>query len=141
MLAKLFATPARLSGLARPTAPSWRRPGRGEAEQFFLPHLFDPLRFGNTKLVNWIVSPGHDTVKVEDRQFSAQMVAYQTARAVRGAGLIVISAASVDESARHTTHVLMADDDSRGPGFGAVIEALAPCGCPVFGRISIWAMR
>ena len=80
------------------------------------PRLFSPLRIGPTTIGNRIVSSGHDTVMAVDGKVSDQLIAYQEARAAGGAGLIVIQVAGIHPSARYSSHVLMADDDSCVPG-------------------------
>jgi 2,4-dienoyl-CoA reductase-like NADH-dependent reductase (Old Yellow Enzyme family) len=106
----------------------------GQARPDF-PHLFSELGVGGVVLKNRIVSPGHDTVMAEAGRVTDQLVAYQRARAEGGVGLIVMQAAGVHDSARYTYHVLMADDDACIPGYRAVVEAVRPHGCALFGQL------
>ena len=77
----------------------------GAAMSTAFPRLLSPLR-------NRIVSTGHDTVLPVDCQVSPALVAYHAARARGGVGLIVLQVSGVHESARYTSHALMATDDS-----------------------------
>lgn len=99
------------------------------------PNLFSPLQIGPTTLPNRIVSSAHDTVMTHDGQVTDQLVAYHAARAAGGAGLIVIQAAGVHESARYTSHVLMAADDSCIDGYRRIAEAVHPYGTRLFGQL------
>jgi 2,4-dienoyl-CoA reductase-like NADH-dependent reductase (Old Yellow Enzyme family) len=99
------------------------------------PHLFSPLRIGGVTLKNRILSSGHDTVMAVDGLVSDQLVAYQEARAAGGVGLIVVQVAGVHESARYSSHVLMAVDDACIPGYRRLAEAVHAHGCALFGQI------
>lgn len=99
------------------------------------PHLFSPLAIGPAVAPNRIVSSGHDTVMVADGKVTDQLVAYHQARAEGGAGVIVVQVAGVHRSARYTSHVLMADDDSCIPGYQALVAAVKPHGTLLFGQL------
>lgn len=99
------------------------------------PHLFAPLEAGRLNLKNRIVSSGHDTVMVSGGRVTEQLVAYHEARAAGGVGLIVMQAAGVHDTARYTSHVLMAADDSCIPGYREVVEAVRPHGAKLFGQL------
>lgn len=99
------------------------------------PHLFSPLRIGGVTLPNRVVSSGHDTVMVHDGMVTDRLIAYQEARARGGTGLIVVQVAGVHETARYTSHVLMAADDSCIPGYQALAEAVKPHGAVLFGQL------
>jgi 2,4-dienoyl-CoA reductase-like NADH-dependent reductase (Old Yellow Enzyme family)/thioredoxin reductase len=100
-----------------------------------LTHLFSPLTVGPVTLRNRIVSPGHDTVMAHHGLITDQLIAYQTARAEGGVGLIVVQAAGVHETARYTNHVLMASDDSCIPGYRRLANAVHPFGTRIFGQL------
>jgi 2,4-dienoyl-CoA reductase-like NADH-dependent reductase (Old Yellow Enzyme family) len=95
------------------------------------PHLFAPLQLGPVQVRNRIVSSGHDTVMAVDGVPSDQMIAYQEARAAGGVGLIVVQVAGVHPSARYTSHVLMADDDSCVPAFARLADAVHAHGATI----------
>ncbi len=95
------------------------------------PRLFAPLRIGPVEVRNRIVSSGHDTVMAVDGVPSDQMVAYQEARAAGGVGLVVVQVAGVHPSARYTSHVLMADDDSCIPAFRRLADAVHAHGATI----------
>ena len=99
------------------------------------PHLFSPLRIGNLTIANRIVSSGHDTVMVADGAITGRLIAYHEARARGGTGLIVVQVAGVHETARYTSHVLMAVDDSCIPGYRALAGAVRPHGTVLFGQL------
>lgn len=87
------------------------------------PHLFSPLQIRGRRLKNRIMSTGHDTSMPTDNLVNDALVAYHTARARGGAGLIVMQVAGVHDSARYTSHVLMATDDACIPGYRRIAEA------------------
>ena len=84
---------------------------------------------------NRIVSSGHDTVMATDGRVSDQLIAYQEARAQGGVGLIVVQVAGVHESARYTSSVLMADDDSCIPGLARLAEVVHSHGATIFQQL------
>ena len=99
------------------------------------PRLFSPLRIGPTTIRNRIVSSGHDTVMAVDGKVSDQLIAYQEARAAGGAGLIVVQVAGIHASARYSSHVLMADDDTCIPGLARLADAVHAHGTVVFQQL------
>ena len=99
------------------------------------PRLFEPLRIGSVTLRNRIVSSGHDTVMAADGLMTDQLIAYQTARAAGGVGLIVVQVAGVHESARYTSHILMATEDACIPGYRRLADAVHAHGSAIVGQI------
>ena len=99
------------------------------------PRLFEPLRIGSVTLRNRIVSSGHDTVMAVDGLMTDQLIAYQAARAAGGVGLIVVQVAGVHESARYTSHILMATEDECIPGYRRLAEAVHAHGSAIVGQI------
>jgi 2,4-dienoyl-CoA reductase-like NADH-dependent reductase (Old Yellow Enzyme family)/thioredoxin reductase len=99
------------------------------------PQLFSPLTIGEVTLANRIVSSGHDTVMAAGGLITDRLVAYHEARARGGAGLIVVQVAGVHETARYTSHVLMATDDYCVPGYRALAAAVKPHGTVLFGQL------
>lgn len=99
------------------------------------PHLFSPLEIRGKRLKNRIMSSGHDTSMPTDNLVNEPLVAYHRARARGGAGLIVMQVAGVHDSARYTSHVLMATDDACIPGYRRVAEACHAEGCVVLSQI------
>ena len=75
------------------------------------PNLFEPLNIGPVKIKNRIVSTGHDTTLPTHGLINDDYLAYQEARARGGVGLIVLQVSAVHDSARYSSHVLMANDD------------------------------
>ena len=84
---------------------------------------------------NRIVSSGHDTVMAVDGKVSDQLIAYQQARAAGGVGLIVVQVAGIHASARYSSHVLMADDDSAIPGLARLADAVHAHGTAIFEQL------
>ncbi|MBB4866145.1 2,4-dienoyl-CoA reductase-like NADH-dependent reductase (Old Yellow Enzyme family) [Pseudomonas nitritireducens] len=99
------------------------------------PHLFSPLRIRGKALKNRIMSTGHDTSMPTDNLVNDQLVAYHTARAKGGVGLIVLQVAGVHDSARYTSHVLMATDDECIPGYRRIAEACHAEGTLVLSQV------
>ncbi|HEY5121658.1 MAG TPA: mycofactocin system FadH/OYE family oxidoreductase 2, partial [Acidimicrobiales bacterium] len=99
------------------------------------PLLFSPLAIGPVTIANRIVSSGHDTVMAEGGLVSDQLVAYHRVRAEGGVGLIVAQVAGVHESARYTSHMLMATDDSCVEGYRQLAAAVHPHGTKLFGQL------
>ncbi|QXI26451.1 FAD-dependent oxidoreductase [Pseudomonas vanderleydeniana] len=85
-------------------------------------HLFEPLQLRGKRLKNRIMSTGHDTSMPTDNRVNDQLVAYHQARAEGGVGLIVLQVAGVHDSARYTSHVLMATDDACIDGYRRLAE-------------------
>ena len=99
------------------------------------PHLFSPLEIGSVTVKNRILSTGHDTLLARNYAVGDELIAYHTARAVGGAGLIVAQVAGVHETARYTQHSLMATTDDCIPGYRRLAEALHAHDCKVFGQV------
>ncbi|MGY2175114.1 oxidoreductase [Pseudomonas azotoformans] len=99
------------------------------------PHLFEPLELRGKRLKNRIMSSGHDTSMPTDNRVNAQLIAYHRARAEGGVGLIVLQVAGVHDSARYTSHVLMATDDSCIDGYRELAETCHAHGTMVLSQI------
>ena len=69
---------------------------------------------------------GHDSQRDID---------YQVARAKGGAGLIIVQVAGVHETARYTSHMLMADDDTCIEGYRALAQKIHAQGTKIFGQL------
>lgn len=91
--------------------------------QTAFPHLFEPLQIRGKRLKNRIMSTGHDTCLPTDNLVNDKLIAYQRDRAAGGVGLIVLQVAGVHDSARYTSHVLMATDDACIDGYRQLAEA------------------
>ena len=77
------------------------------------PTLFSPIKIGPVEIANRIVSTGHHTHLASDSP-SAELVAYQQARAQGGAGLIVTEIVSVHESGDLFSDLPRADPTNLG---------------------------
>ena len=96
------------------------------------PHLFSPLTIRGLVIKNRILSTGHDTTIPTDGRVNDALVAYHRARAAGGAGLIVAQVAGVHETARYTTHILMATGDDCIPGFRRLAATCHEQDCRLF---------
>ena len=99
------------------------------------PHLFAPLSIRGARLRNRIMSTGHDTVLPTDGTVNEALIAYHRARAAGGAGLIVTQVAGVHETARYTSHLLMATTDACIPGYAKLAEAVHAEGATIFSQL------
>jgi len=99
------------------------------------PLLFSPLSLRGVALKNRIFSTGHDTNLAAGGLINDRLVAYHRARAAGGAGLVILQVSGVHESARYTSHLLMAISDDSIPGYRAVAEACHAHGCRVFAQL------
>ncbi|EKT4467831.1 FAD-dependent oxidoreductase [Pseudomonas putida] len=98
-------------------------------------HLFEPLQIRGKRLKNRIMSTGHDTCLPTDNLVNDKLIAYHRARAEGGAGLIVLQVAGVHDSARYTSHVLMATDDACIEGYRRLAEACHMHGTVVLSQL------
>ncbi len=64
-----------------------------------------------------------------------QLIAYHEARARGGVGCIVVQVAGVHETARYTSHVLMATSDECVPGYRDLAAAVHPFGTVLLGQL------
>ena len=99
------------------------------------PNLFTPITIGNVEIRNRILSTGHDTTIPTGGTVNDPLIAYHAARAKGGAGLIVVQVAGVHESARYTTHILMATGDECIPGYAKLAETVHGHGAKVFAQL------
>jgi 2,4-dienoyl-CoA reductase-like NADH-dependent reductase (Old Yellow Enzyme family) len=100
-----------------------------------LKHLFSPLTIRGKTIKNRILSTGHDTTMPTDSLPNDRLVAYHKARAEGGVGLIIVQVAGVHDSARYTTHVLMATSDDCIPGYKKIADVCHANGTTVFGQL------
>ncbi|MDX6552317.1 MAG: hypothetical protein QOH74_805, partial [Gaiellales bacterium] len=71
-----------------------------------LDHLFSPLRLGPVTIPNRIVSTSHQTTLVHDHLPTDEMIAYHSARAEGGAGMICIEATAIHHTGLLTAHTV-----------------------------------
>ncbi|MDI3406017.1 oxidoreductase [Streptomyces cavernicola] len=100
-----------------------------------LTRLFTPLPIGPATIRNRIVSTGHDTVMAEDGKVTDRLVAYHRARAQGGVGLIVLQVGGVHDSARYTSHALMADTDACVEGYRRLADTAHEHGATLFAQL------
>jgi 2,4-dienoyl-CoA reductase-like NADH-dependent reductase (Old Yellow Enzyme family) len=99
------------------------------------PKLFSPLTLRGVTIKNRIFSTGHDTNLAAGGLINDRLLAYHRARAAGGAGLLIIQVSGVHETARYTSHLLMATTDDSIPGYRKVAEACHAHDCRVFGQL------
>ena len=99
------------------------------------PNLFTPITIGKVEIRNRILSTGHDTTLPTDGTVNDALIAYHEARAKGGAGLIVVQVAGIHDSARYTTHILMATGDECIPGYARLAETVHGHGAKVFAQL------
>ncbi|MCB5410712.1 FAD-dependent oxidoreductase [Pseudogemmobacter faecipullorum] len=99
------------------------------------PHLFSPLKFRNKTARNRIVSTGHDTCLPEHGEITDSYIEYQRRRAKGGVGVIVTQVAGVHETARYTSHLIMASSDECIPGYQRLAAACQAEGALVFSQL------
>ncbi|WP_296743304.1 FAD-dependent oxidoreductase [Mesorhizobium sp.] len=99
------------------------------------PNLFQPLQIRGVRLKNRIMSTGHDTILPTDGLVNDALIAYHEARARGGVGLIVTQVAGVHETARYTSHMLMATDDNCIEGYRKLADTCHAHGCMVFSQL------
>ena len=97
------------------------------------PTLFSPIKIGPVEIANRIVSTGHHTHLASDSP-SAELVAYQQARAQGGAGLIVTEIVSVHESGDLFSDLLRADPANLG-GFERLAKVVKAEGTRIFAQL------
>lgn len=97
--------------------------------------LFSPLTIRGKVIRNRILSTGHDTTLPTDGTVNEALIAYHRARAKGGVGLIVTQVAGVHETARYTSHLLMATEDTCIPGFRALAEAVHAEGAVIISQL------
>lgn len=100
-----------------------------------LEHLFTPITIRHLTLKNRIFSTGHDTTMPTDGTINERLLAYQQARVDGGVGLIVLQVSGVHESARYTTHLLMATEPECVEGYRKMAELCHAQDCKVFAQI------
>ena len=98
-------------------------------------HLFTPLQVGKLTLKNRIFSSGHDTCLPTSDFVNDALIAYHEARAAGGASLIVLQVSGVHETARYSSHLLMATDDGCIPGYRKLADACHAYDCKVIGQL------
>jgi 2,4-dienoyl-CoA reductase-like NADH-dependent reductase (Old Yellow Enzyme family) len=96
------------------------------------PHLFSPLTIKGVIIPNRIFSTGHDTDLGRHGVPTEALIAYQSARARGGAGLIVVQVVGVHETARYTSEVLMGTSDDCIPKFAPLFESIKKEGACAF---------
>ncbi|QNQ64477.1 FAD-dependent oxidoreductase (plasmid) [Brucella sp. 6810] len=99
------------------------------------PHLFQPITIGTKTVKNRIMSSGHDTYLPVNGLVSDAYIAYQEARAKGGTGLIVTQVAGIHETARYTSHLIMATNDACVRGYAELAQRCQAHGATVVSQL------
>lgn len=103
--------------------------------QQLFPTVFSPFKIGQHTIPNRIVFTGHDTCLPENGVVNNALVAYIEKRAKHGTGLIVLQVSGVHETARYTSHLLMANHDNCISGYRKLAEACKRHGSVLFAQL------
>jgi 2,4-dienoyl-CoA reductase-like NADH-dependent reductase (Old Yellow Enzyme family) len=96
------------------------------------PNLFSPLQLKGITIPNRIFSTGHDTDLGRHGFPTDALIAYQRARAMGGAGLIVVQVVAVHDTARYTAEVLVGTSDDCIRHFKRLFDAIRAEGTRAF---------
>ena len=99
------------------------------------PNLFSAISIRGKRLKNRIMSTGHDTCLPTNDLVNDALVAYHEARARGGCGLIVLQVSGVHETARYTSHLLMANDDQCIEGYRRLADMCHSYDTRIFGQL------
>ena len=100
------------------------------------PHLFAPARIGTLGLRNRLVLTGHGTGMGRDGGPDERMIAYYTARAAGGVGLIMLGSQQVHPTSPGITGLLTCYDDAAIPRLARLAAAVHAHGARIFGYLS-----
>jgi 2,4-dienoyl-CoA reductase-like NADH-dependent reductase (Old Yellow Enzyme family)/thioredoxin reductase len=95
-------------------------------------HLLSPIRIGPIEIRNRLVSSAHGTSFAHDYAPTLQHVAYHSARAQGGIGLIIMEGARVHPSSRPVRASLVSWDEKAIPHYRKVADAIHRHGSKVF---------
>lgn len=101
-------------------------------------HLLSPITIGKREIRNRALSTAHGTAYAKDGKISDQHVAYHTARAHGGVGLIILEATGVDATpifAKEGASLRNADD-SVIPGYRRLSKAVHDEGAAIYTMLS-----
>ncbi len=99
------------------------------------PNLFSSIKIRNHEIKNRILFTGHDTTLPTDGTINDALIAYHKSRVDGGVGLIVTQVAGIHETARYTTHILMASDDNCIDGYRNLTDMCHKGGTVVFAQL------
>ncbi len=100
------------------------------------PHLFSPYKIRGLELRNRIFSSSHQTILASGWCPTSEMAAYHEARAIGGAGLIIMESATTRGDGEFDSCYLDINREACIAGFREVADAVHPHGCKVFGQLS-----
>jgi 2,4-dienoyl-CoA reductase-like NADH-dependent reductase (Old Yellow Enzyme family) len=98
------------------------------------PKLFSPIEIGGLEIRNRIVFTAHHT-HLADAVPTPEIAAYYEARARGGAGLIVVEASKIHESAHFAAHAIESFRPECIPGYRLIAEGVHRHGAKVLGQL------
>ena len=101
-----------------------------------LSRLFSPFTLRGTTFKNRILSTGHQTNLVRDRQVTEDLVAYHAARAAGGAALLVVEAARMHETSLNDGRIIDAGQDDCIAGYRRIAQTVQAHDCRLFGQLA-----
>lgn len=99
------------------------------------PHIFRPLKIGQTEVRNRIFVPAHTTNYGENNLPSARHLAYHRARAAGGAGLIIFEGIRVHKSSLGRQQGVNGYEAAAIPKFSEIAKAVQGEGGRLFGQV------
>lgn len=100
------------------------------------PHLFAPFRLRHLEIRNRILSTGHQTFLAQNGAPGEDLIAYHAARAMGGAGLIIVESARFHASSFTDYPELIITDDRCIPAYRGLADAVHQHGAWIFGQLS-----
>ena len=105
------------------------------AQHNLYPHVFRPLKIGQTEVRNRIFVPAHTTNYGENNLPSGRHLAYHKARAAGGAGLIIFEGIRVHKSSLGRQQGVNGYEAASIPKFSEIAKAVQGEGSRLFGQI------
>lgn len=100
------------------------------------PLLFSPFRLRGLEIRNRILSTGHQTFLAQDGLPGEDLIAYHEARALGGAGLIIVESARFHASSFTDYPELVVTEDRCIPAYRSLADTVHRHGARIFGQLS-----
>jgi len=97
-------------------------------------NLFSPITLGNCEIKNRVVSTGHHTY-LADREPGDELIAYHSARAAGGAGLIISEIIAIHETAAFSGQLLSVDKATDLTRYQQLADACSQHDCRLFAQL------
>ncbi|MCZ6642232.1 MAG: FAD-dependent oxidoreductase [Gammaproteobacteria bacterium] len=99
-------------------------------------YLFSPHQIRGLEIVNRIVSTAHQTIMAENGAPSERMAAYHEARAVGGAGLIIMESSRPSRDDVTAGYYIDSSTDACIPGYKRVADSVHKHDCKIFAQVN-----